>query len=352
MDVESSQRSLISSSSSRVGHLQSLEELSGHSSASMGIGDTRYRGWANTRLDRHILDYLLRRGYADTARRMVQGDTSLQALSDVEVGLFSELDTITAALSRGSATQALAWCKDNAAALKKVKSTLEFDLRFQEFIQLARQAKRHEAIAYCRKHLVPSATATSSGSARIRSAMALLAFGPETTCPPYRAMYDISRWNILADTFRRAFLAFYALPPLPLLNLSIWAGLAGLKLPACASSSDKEHNTDCPTCVSSGLGHFATLAHQPQSTDGTSRQFSHRMQDYGQSTSRRGHSVCTAQWQRLQRRSIGRTGKEGQRVYQGPAFREHVRVEGPQEGVYHVGLAEISTLCQSAGENS
>jgi macrophage erythroblast attacher len=230
----------------------------------MGIGDTRYRGWANTRLDRHILDYLLRRGYADTARRMVHGDASLQTLSDVEVGLFSELDTITAALSRGSATQALAWCKDNAAALKKVKSTLEFDLRFQEFIQLARQAKRHEAIAYCRKHLVPSATATSSGSARIRSAMALLAFGPETTCPPYRAMYDISRWNILADTFRRAFLAFYALPPLPLFNLSIWAGLAGLKLPACASSSDKEHNTDCPTCVSSGLGHFATLAHQPQ----------------------------------------------------------------------------------------
>lgn len=184
------------------------------------------------------------------------------------------------------------------------QSTLEFDLRFQEFIELARHGKKLEAIAHCRKHLVPAAASTgASGSStlnlagsggpsggrvvatsshRIRQSMALLAFGPDTECPPYRALYDSSRWTELAATFRRAFLNLYALPPLPLLNLSLWAGLAALKLPSCFSShkdtiaesrSDNrepstvittdDHNPNCPTCDSRLFGALARAPEVP-----------------------------------------------------------------------------------------
>jgi macrophage erythroblast attacher len=37
---------------------------------------------------------------------------------------------------------ALAWCADNRARLKKIKSTLEFRLRVQEFLELVRQVRQ------------------------------------------------------------------------------------------------------------------------------------------------------------------------------------------------------------------
>lgn len=93
--------------------------------------------------------------------------------------------------------------------------------------------------------------------------MALLAFGPETTCPPYKALYDPQRWHVLAATFRRSYLALFALSPLPLLNLSLWAGLSAMKLPSCFSSEATDHNVDCPTCDKTLLGSLARAAEVP-----------------------------------------------------------------------------------------
>lgn len=93
--------------------------------------------------------------------------------------------------------------------------------------------------------------------------MALLAFGPETTCLPYKALYDLARWNTLASTFRRSYLALFALPPLPLLNLSLWAGLCAIKLPSCFSTESTDHNVDCPTCDASLLGSLAKAPEVP-----------------------------------------------------------------------------------------
>lgn len=140
---------------------------------------------------------------------------------------------------------------------------MEFDLRFQEFIELARQRQPQAAIQYCRKHLVSTASSARNGQQRIRQAMALLAFGPDTTCPPYRALYNSSRWFTLAATFRRSYLALFALPPLPLLNLSLWAGLAAIKLPSCFSPEDTDHSIDCPTCDASLLGSLAKAPEVP-----------------------------------------------------------------------------------------
>jgi len=55
-------------------------------------------------------------------------------------------------LSNQSCTEALAWCSENKSKLKKLESTLEFNLRLQEYIELIKQHRLHDAINYARKH--------------------------------------------------------------------------------------------------------------------------------------------------------------------------------------------------------
>ncbi len=118
----------------------------------------------------------------------------------VDIDLFTDIRRIEDALSRHSCTEALAWCNENKASLRKMKvglptrpciitrsnatqSTLEFELRLQEYIELARARKAMEAISYARKHLVPWQETHLSD---ILHANTLIAFDPSTTCAPYK----------------------------------------------------------------------------------------------------------------------------------------------------------------------
>jgi len=71
--------------------------------------------------------------------------------------------------------------------LRPFQSTLEFDLRLQEFIELARAQKRAEAILYSQKHF-PAWQETHLP--QIQQASALLAFSPTTRCAPYKVRDD------------------------------------------------------------------------------------------------------------------------------------------------------------------
>jgi hypothetical protein len=74
----------------------------------------------------------------------------------------------------------------------------------------------------------------------------------------HQRLYDRARWKNLIESFRLSVYSLNTLPTEPLLNLSLYAGLASLKLPACYDESTK--NIDCPVCdgdgksSSSGLG--------------------------------------------------------------------------------------------------
>lgn len=112
-DCQNSQKSLVTSSRARITHLQQLESLPSFDSRA-------YSTWSHLRLQRHLVDYLLRRGYTETAQTLAL-DENLSGLSDVDIELFKDLQRIEDALRSGSATEALQWCKDNASALKKGK---------------------------------------------------------------------------------------------------------------------------------------------------------------------------------------------------------------------------------------
>lgn len=45
-------------------------------------------------------------------------------------------------------SKCLAWCHDNRSKLRKLKSSMEFNLRIQEFIELIRIDQKMEAVRY------------------------------------------------------------------------------------------------------------------------------------------------------------------------------------------------------------
>ncbi|KAH9962959.1 CTLH/CRA C-terminal to lish motif domain-containing protein [Russula dissimulans] len=210
--------------------------------------DSEYIRWVDNRLDRWIVDWVLRHGREKTARHIAQ-EKSIEELVDID--LFMDIRRIEDALGNHSCTEALTWCGENKNALRKLKSTLEFDLRLQEYIELARERRTIDAIAYARKHLIPW---QETHLMQIQQASALLAFPRTTACNPYKRLYDLNRWSNLIQSFRLAIFSLNTLPSEPLLHLALYGGLSSLKLPTCYDHDVK--NRDCPVC-DSWLGKLA-----------------------------------------------------------------------------------------------
>lgn len=224
---------------SRSHHLDELEKMD----------ESEQELWMDTRLDRWLVDWSLRHGHARTAAAIAEQ----RKIEDfVDTSLFAEVTRIEQALAAKSCTEALAWCSDNKNALRKNKCTLEFELRLQEFIELARNEKSMEAFVYWRKHLQPW---QETHLARIQQAAGLLAMSPSRKCKSYQKYYSEQRWTALIHFFRKAIYQLHALPSDPLLYYALSAGLTSLKVSACTDETC--YNVDCPVCDASGLGVLA-----------------------------------------------------------------------------------------------
>lgn len=298
-------------------------------------GSRFFDEWCAVRLDRLVVDLMLRQGSFGSAQTFagLQGITSL-----VDLPVFEQIRRVELSLvpEEGSTIlpscgTALAWCSENKMALRKAKSSLEFELRLQEFVEQVRDRTMpslQRAAQYARKYLLPwlqnnesaddspgpksnvttgSPTYASPASTmehlntrqQVSRAMGLLALGPDSWC--YRDLYDPCRWKTLRDSFRSIALQVYDLPAAPLIHIALSAGLSSIKTQSCftdkaheqepeevpkdnyqnssqrladsvemnlASPADDRH-PDCPICQTEGLG---TLAPEvPFSHQGNSR---------------------------------------------------------------------------------
>ncbi|KAI8925525.1 CTLH/CRA C-terminal to lish motif domain-containing protein [Entophlyctis helioformis] len=205
--------------------------------------------WSKTRLSRVLVDYMLRNGMNASAAKLAK-DGQIEDLVDIE--LFVQNRKIENALLQKSCTECLQWCSDNKSSLKKMKSTLEFNLRLQEYVELVRVRNLTQAIAYARKHLTPW---SETHMREIQQAMGLLAFSPATACDGYKALYSPSRWTQLSEQFRTDNYALNCLTLQPLLRMSLQAGLSSLKTASCYRHANK--NINCPVCDGDTFGALA-----------------------------------------------------------------------------------------------
>lgn len=96
----------------RIAHLQELYKIP-------SLVDPAYDAWSRVRLDRLVVDLLLRGGFVESAKAFAQ-EKQIEELVDVEV--FVQCARIEKSLREGKSTaECLAWCAENKNSLRKQK---------------------------------------------------------------------------------------------------------------------------------------------------------------------------------------------------------------------------------------
>lgn len=162
--------------------------------------DVKYEEWSRVRLDRLLVDYLLRMGYTRSARQLAQ-EKNIEALVDVDE--FEAVGKIEASLSGEHRVDlALAWCSENKQNLKKMdKNTLEYELRLQQQIELCRAGHTTgdiQKLIDARIHANKYFTSHPDQEWKNR-ASGLLVIPPSTNTEPYRVCSSLRHQLQLLD---------------------------------------------------------------------------------------------------------------------------------------------------------
>ncbi|OLL23367.1 Protein fyv10, partial [Neolecta irregularis DAH-3] len=236
VSIQKSDDLMLSRTEARLSHLHETESFE-------GVQDKKYERWSETRLDRLIVDYMMRAGMKESGRQLAS-TRGLEALVDLEI--FGQCKVIEDSLRNGNTAKCLEWCAENKQMLRKSRSSLEFELRLQEYIELVRKSQHLKAIEHSKKYLISQ---VDMHLEEILQAAALLAFSPETAFQPYKSFYSSSRWSHLAEAFLETFHSLYSLPTDPLLHIAMSAGLSALKTPICYSQTKSDEPAHhCPIC--------------------------------------------------------------------------------------------------------
>ncbi|KAF2858445.1 protein FYV10 [Piedraia hortae CBS 480.64] len=243
------EQKLCSQQRARIEHLQDLHAIS-------SVADPRYDGWARTRLNRLLVDHMLRLGYVEAAQKMAQ-ETETENLTDID--LFVESSRIEKSLRKGELKPCLAWCTEHKQMLKKLKSTLDLDLRQQQLIESARSGDSSvlvDALKHARTHF---SSKSAPGDQKFGlEAGGLLAHSPDMAVQPYHGLYSPSRYAELADKFVQTQLELVGALDVALLHPVLLSGISALKTPQCSSARREINNTKalsmavtsstCPIC--------------------------------------------------------------------------------------------------------
>ena len=107
--LQEEEKKIQTQSRKRIQHLETLHRIS-------SLADVKYDQWSRVRLDRLLVDHLLRSGYSESAKQLAQ-ERGIEDL--VDLGVFTQCQRIVESLRQGETKEALQWCGENKAALKK-----------------------------------------------------------------------------------------------------------------------------------------------------------------------------------------------------------------------------------------
>jgi len=97
-------------------HTQSRIKHIGELYSMQSVDDVKYESWSRTRLDRLLVDYLLRNGYKESAIALAR-EKGIEELVDMDT--FVQMSRIRESLRAGKVTEALAWCTENKKELRR-----------------------------------------------------------------------------------------------------------------------------------------------------------------------------------------------------------------------------------------
>lgn len=94
----------------RIRHLGELYSM-------QSLDDVKYEAWSRTRLDRLLVDYLLRNGYIQSAAALAR-EKDIEQLVDTET--FMQMSKVRDSLRDKRVNEALAWCTENKKELRRM----------------------------------------------------------------------------------------------------------------------------------------------------------------------------------------------------------------------------------------
>lgn len=95
----------------RIQHLQHLYQIP-------SLIDVQYDQWSRVRLNRLLVDYMLRGGYAESATALAR-EMGIEELVDLDV--FVRCHAVEESLRNGSTHECLTWCIEHKHMMKKAK---------------------------------------------------------------------------------------------------------------------------------------------------------------------------------------------------------------------------------------
>ncbi|ANB14067.1 glucose-induced degradation complex subunit FYV10 [Sugiyamaella lignohabitans] len=240
--LKSEQDQHIKTTKARIDYLAQLFTIDNYESF-------KYEEWSKNRLDILLVDYFLRCGYAETAKQHAKA-RRIQPVVDMDI-LF-QCHKIEQSLRQQRTTECQTWCQENKTHLRRISSPLEFEIRLQQYIELARERKLTDAISHSKKFLVKNADTRLKD---VQQASALLAFSPDTMVTPYKELYAMDRWDKLATMFVNTFLSLHGLPRQSALVEYLATGISALKTYSCIQTDldfkpkmDLSRGHMCPVC--------------------------------------------------------------------------------------------------------
>lgn len=107
--LQDEEKKVLTQSRKRIQHLQDLYKIP-------SLADVKYDEWSRLRVDRLLVDHMLRSGYTESAKELAEA----KGMADlVDVNVFVQCQRIADGLRKGETKEALQWCGENKAALKK-----------------------------------------------------------------------------------------------------------------------------------------------------------------------------------------------------------------------------------------
>ena len=94
----------------RLLHLQDLYQMD-------SLADVKYDEWSRVRLNRLLVEYLVRQGYAESARGLAR-EKGIEALVDLEV--FDRCERVGRSLRGRNLEECLGWCAEHRVIMKKI----------------------------------------------------------------------------------------------------------------------------------------------------------------------------------------------------------------------------------------
>ena len=104
------EKALHEASRQRLIHLQALYDME-------SLADVKYDEWSRVRLNRLLVEYLVRQGYWESAKGLAR-EKGIEGLVDLEV--FGRCEKIGRSLRARNLEECLGWCAEHKVVMKKV----------------------------------------------------------------------------------------------------------------------------------------------------------------------------------------------------------------------------------------